>query len=230
MIPTLLKRALIFDLDGTLVDSLPGIAASLNRVLATHGLPTHPLEAVRTFIGNGARVLVERASATRAGEIPAEVLEASFKADYDCSWPSGTAVFEGIQPLLALARARGFPLAVLSNKPHPFTQAIVDALFPDAGFACILGHRPGTALKPDPDGALEIASTLGIAPSECVLIGDSTMDIETAKRAGMESIGVTWGYHDPVVLEAAGAETLCSCPEELEAAIAGWQIDTPAPA
>lgn len=213
------KRALIFDLDGTLVDSLPGIAASLNRVMTAHGMPVHALQAVRSFIGNGTRVLVERASATSANVIPAETLEAAFKADYDCHWQSGTVAYEGIHLLLESARNGGYRLAVLSNKPHPFTQAIVAALFPDAAFACVLGHRPGMPLKPDPAGALEIANHLGVAPSECVIIGDSTMDIETANRAEMAAIGVTWGYHDRPALIAAGAEALYCKPSELEAMI-----------
>jgi len=225
----LVKRVLIFDLDGTLVDSLPGIAASLNRVMAAHGMPVHPLEAVRSFIGNGARVLVERASAKSASGVPVGVLEAAFKADYDCSWQDGTVAYEGIHPLLESALARGYRLAVLSNKPHPFTQDIVAALFPDAAFACVLGQRPDLPLKPDPAGALEIASQLVVAPCECVVIGDSTMDIETAKRAGMAAIGVTWGYHDPSPLLAAGAEALYCRPSELEAAITHRRTSIGAP-
>jgi phosphoglycolate phosphatase len=220
MKPKLVKRALVFDLDGTLVDSLPGIAASLNRVLEAHGLPIHSLPAIRNFIGNGARVLVERASATHPEAVSPELLEASFKLDYDGTWASGTLVYEGIHPLLEAARASGYLLAVLSNKPHPFTRSIVEALFPDAGFACVLGQRPGMPLKPDPAGALEIASGLGVAPAACVIIGDSTMDLQTARNAHMKAIGVTWGYHDPAALEAAGAAALCSHPAALEGLIA----------
>lgn len=196
-------KAIIFDLDGTLVESLPGIAASLNRALTLHGLPGHSHAAVRSFIGDGAKVLVERAL---TGVSRLDLLESvlkSFAEDYAISWPSGTAVYPGILPLLVDLKARGIPLAVLSNKPHPFTAEIVERLFPENTFTATLGNREGLPHKPDPSGALEIASCLGVSPENCTLIGDSTMDLDTAKNAEMKSIAVTWGYHDRERLGAA---------------------------
>lgn len=190
-----MQRALIFDLDGTLVESLPGIAASLNRALALHGLPGYGDAAVRGFIGDGARMLVTRALGTGA-LVHIESMLRCFAKDYAVSWQLGTLPYEGITDLLADLRARGFPLAVLSNKPHNFATEIVAKLFPEHTFAAVLGNREGLPHKPDPAGALEIAATLGIVPQNCILIGDSTMDLETARRAGMASIAVTWGYHD----------------------------------
>lgn len=188
--------ALIFDLDGTLVESLPGIAASLNRALALHGLPGHGDAAVRGFIGDGARMLVTRALATGTAALHLESVLQCFAEDYSASWQQGTRPYDGINALLSVLRARSVPLAVLSNKPHAFTTQIVAKLFPDNTFAVVLGNRKGLPHKPDPTGALEIAATLGIAPEKCVLIGDSTMDLDTAQNAGMASIAVTWGYHD----------------------------------
>ncbi len=190
-----MQRALIFDLDGTLVESLPGIAASLNRSLALHGLPGHGDAAVRGFIGDGARMLVTRALGPGA-LVHIESMLRCFAEDYAVSWQLGTRPYEGITDLLADLRQRGVPLAVLSNKPHTFVAEIVAKLFPEHTFAAVLGNREGLPHKPDPAGALEIAATLGIVPQNCILIGDSTMDLETARRAGMASIAVTWGYHD----------------------------------
>lgn len=196
-------NALIFDLDGTLVESLPGIAASLNRSLDLHGLPGHSHAAVRSFIGDGAKTLVGRAlGGVSRLDLTDSVLK-NFAGDYAVSWPSGTTVYPGILELLENLGTRNIPLAVLSNKPHPFTVEIVEKLFPENTFAAILGNRENLPHKPDPTGALEIAGTLGVSPQNCTLIGDSTMDLDTAKNAGMKSIAVTWGYHDRERLSAA---------------------------
>lgn len=191
-----MHSALIFDLDGTLVESLPGIAASLNRALALHGLPGHGEAAVRGFIGDGARMLVTRAMDPGEVAPQLESVLRCFAEDYAVSWPHGTQPFNGINALLADLRARGIPLAVLSNKPHVFTTEIVGKLFPRDTFVAVLGNREGLPHKPDPAGALEIAAMLGVAPENCVLIGDSTMDLDTALNAGMASIAVTWGYQN----------------------------------
>jgi phosphoglycolate phosphatase len=197
------KHGLIFDLDGTLVDSLLGIAASLNRALSASGLPTHPLAAVRGFIGNGARILVQRAAPADAAGTLLDTLEQAFKADYEVTWPTGTVAYAGISELLATLQARGYPLAVLSNKPHPFTLTIVSQVFPEIDFKVVLGQLAGIPHKPDPAGAFEIANLLSLLPAECTVIGDSTMDIETARNAGMRSVAVTWGFHDRERLAAA---------------------------
>jgi phosphoglycolate phosphatase len=197
--------ALIFDLDGTLVESLPGIAASLNRALSHHGLPGHGHPAVRGFIGDGAAMLVARAlTGVSRPDLAGRVL-ASFAEDYAISWPSGTAAYPGIPSLLENLVSRGIPLAVLSNKPHAFTVEIVEKLFPENTFAAILGNREGLPHKPNPSGALGIAAALRVSPQNCTLIGDSTMDLDTARNAGMQSIAVTWGYHDRDRLASAGA-------------------------
>jgi len=189
-------RALIFDLDGTLVESLPGIAASLNRALIQHGLPGQSHANVRGFIGDGAIKLVQRALATVSRIDITESVLNHFAADYAVSWPRGTSVYLGMLGLLQQLEEQAIPLAVLSNKPHPFTAEIVGKLFPNPHFTVVLGNQDDLPHKPDPTGALQIAHTLGVAPEDCIIIGDSIMDLETAKNANMKSIAVTWGYHD----------------------------------
>ncbi len=210
-----MKYGLIFDLDGTLVDSLQGIAASLNHALASSGLPVHGDDAVRGFIGNGVKILIRRASPADADEALRDRIERDFKAHYDLSWQTGTIIYPAITDLLESLQSRGYPLAVLSNKPHPFTVAMVSQLFPSVRFSVVLGQRPGIPHKPDPAGALEISAAFGLSPAECWVIGDSTMDIETARNAGMRAIGVTWGFHDRGRLLAARADQLVDEPEEL---------------
>ncbi len=210
-------RALIFDLDGTLVESLPGIADSLNRALIQHGLPGHSHENVRSFIGDGAVKLVQRALATVSRIDLTDSILKQFAADYAVSWPRGTSVYPGMLELLADLEAREIPLAVLSNKPHSFTTEIVEKLFPNTNFAVVLGNRENLPHKPDPTGALEIATELGLTPQQCTIIGDSTMDLETATNAGMHSIAVTWGYHDRERL--LGADSIVETMEQLAEAI-----------
>jgi phosphoglycolate phosphatase len=196
-------RALIFDLDGTLIESLPGIAASLNRALIQHGLPGQSHANVRSFIGDGAVKLVQRALATVSRVDLTDTVLKHFGADYAVSWPRGTSVYPGMHDLLAELEQRAIPLAVLSNKPHAFTTEIVEKLFPHTHFSAVLGNFENLPHKPDPSGALQISNQLGVAPEDCIIIGDSTMDLDTAKNAGMKSIAVTWGYHDRDRLAAA---------------------------
>lgn len=222
--PAVNNRGLIFDLDGTLVNSLQGITASLNRALALSKLPEHPPVTVREFIGNGSRILIERATPTDTHSSLIDEIEATFKADYDVTWSSGTLAYDGVFEVLALLQNRGHPLAVLSNKPHAFTTAMVSRIFSDTRFACVLGQRPGIAHKPDPAGAMEIARELGMPPENFSLIGDSTMDIETAKNAGMHAVAVTWGFHDRDRLLAAGADVIIDTPGALAALFQSREI------
>ncbi|WAC20768.1 HAD-IA family hydrolase [Luteolibacter sp. SL250] len=191
-----MKQGLLFDLDGTLVDSLPGITASLNHALAGMGFATHGSLEVRRFIGNGSWVLAKRAAPQDSPDEAIAAIELAFKAHYDLHWQDGTEPFPGVPEVLAELRAKGHPMAVLSNKPHPFTTVIVERLFPGIRFDAVVGQKEGIPHKPDPAGALEIVRTFGLPPEDCILVGDSTIDLETARNAGIQSIAVTWGYHD----------------------------------
>jgi len=206
------RAALIFDLDGTLIDSLPGIAASLNHALASEGHPTHPTSAVRGFIGDGTLMTARRALAPDADEARALAVEAAFKRHYARHWPDGTRLFPGIAELVDSLAAGGHPLAVLSNKPHPFTTEIVAALFPPGRFAEVLGQTPEIPRKPAPDGTRRLLARLDREPARARFIGDSRVDRDTATAAGVPFIGVAWGYHDPEHLGPVLARKVAELP------------------
>ncbi len=198
------------------MDSLRGIAISLNLALSEHGKPTHPEKAVRHFIGNGARELVSKALGPGVTEAEIDALEAAFKVHYAANWATGTDVFPGVSEMLKRQAAAGHRLGVLSNKPHDFTVEIVARLFPEIAFDAVLGQRPDVPRKPDPAGALEIAAAFDLQAAACVMIGDSTMDLETGARAGMYTVAVTWGYHDAGALLSARPDVVADSLDDLE--------------
>lgn len=209
-------RAAVFDLDGTLLDTCADLAASVNRVLAGFGLPTHPAEDYRAFIGNGARMLVTRALGTTAAT-PALVDDclAAFRSDYALHWADATAPFPGIVDMLARLQEKNIPAAVLTNKPHEAALACVARFFPDFRFAMIAGEIPGRPPKPDPAGAMEVAKVLGVDPAEVLYVGDMTVDMTLAKRAGFVAAAALWGYQSREQLEEAGAEIFLEAPGEI---------------
>ena len=216
-----MKPLLIFDFDGTLVDSLPGIAATLNRTLDAHGLPGHSDARVRSFVGNGLRNLVTRAAPQGADPALIDSLLSLYRKDYDLTWQHGSAPYPGILAMLHELQKDGFVMAVLSNKVHDFTVSMVRGIFPSVRFDHILGQLDSMPAKPDPTGALRIANALETNPENCYIIGDSTMDFETAANAGMGFIGVSWGYHDRDRLTTAGATRIIDQPSELRPMLEG---------
>lgn len=208
--------AFVFDLDGTLVDSLPGIADALNRALADQGLPTHPLPAVRGFIGNGSRALARRALPDPSDEDLAARVEDGFRTHYASLWKPGTRLFPGIAALVSRLHAAGRPLAVLSNKPDTFTREIVAHFFPGGEFARAIGQSAHVPPKPAPDALRHLLAEWAVNPAEARLVGDSTVDRDTAANARVPFIGVAWGYHDAGLL---GPE-ICADTDALEARLA----------
>lgn len=194
--------AIIFDLDGTLIHSLPGLCASLNRVLEKNNLPIHPENTVRSFIGNGIHKLVQRAVPDDFKQPSILALIDQMSQDYASTWKTGTRPYPGIVDALNKLTEKGIVLAVFSNKPHVFCREMTDCLFPDILFTSVIGQREGVPVKPDPTGAIDIAQSLGIPPEKITFLGDSTIDIITAKNAGMIDIAASWGYHDLPALEA----------------------------
>jgi len=219
--PTRLRAAL-FDLDGTLLDSLEDLAASMNSVLSRHAWPEHPVDAYRYFVGEGVEELVRRAmpEAQRAPAVVATLL-AEMRAEYSGRWAERTRPYPGIPELLDALLERGLKLAVLSNKLDEMTRAIVAQLLPRWRFEVVLGATAGLPRKPDPAPALEVARRLAVAPGEVVYLGDTSTDMETAVGAGMLAVGVLWGFRGADELRAAGARTLLQHPLELLAFLDG---------
>jgi phosphoglycolate phosphatase len=197
--------AVLFDLDGTLVDSLADIAASMNHVLGQLGHPTHSEEAIRHFVGEGARHLVSRSMPERSSEAAIDHALVAYKERYRSHLVVSTRPYEGIVPLLSALRSQGTRLGVVTNKPHPAAQKMVDQLFASGSFGVVLGEEHNKPRKPDPAPALEAASVLGVAKERCVFVGDTSVDMHTARAANMVAVGVTWGFRGRDELVAAGA-------------------------
>ena len=203
----------IFDLDGTLVDSLPGIAGSLNRALVACGRSAYSSGEVRSFIGDGVVILIQRATPD-ASDDERQIILHRFRDDYAQRWSEGTEVYEGIHELLHLLKKQGARLAVLSNKPHAFTVEIVELLFPEM-FDPIIGQRHGIPHKPDPAGLQEILDQWKLPAKACLLLGDSTMDLQTAQALGVKAVAATWGYHDCDTLQQLRPDYIFANPAEL---------------
>jgi len=212
-------RAAIFDLDGTLADTLADIAAAMNHALAALGLPTHDLTAYRRFVGEGVEQLAARALPADRQELRPALVE-RYIARYADVLLDASRPYDGIPELLDALAARGVALAVLSNKPDPATQRVVAGLFPAGRFATVVGRRPDLPRKPDPHAALAVATELGIAPADFVFVGDTAIDMRTAVAAGMLPIGAAWGFR-PEELAANGARIVASRPAEVLRAFDG---------
>lgn len=206
----------IFDLDGTLLDSIADLAEAINRMLADHGYPQLPLEVFPKFVGDGAKALVERALPAEAlvrGELEDRL--ADYQRHYAETWKQQTKPYEGILPMLEELSRRGCRLGVLSNKPQAFTTLCCQHFFPTITFAEVRGARDQVPKKPDPAAALEMLKAFQISPEASAYVGDSGVDMEMANRAGMIPIGVRWGLRGEEELLAHGARHLISHPREL---------------
>jgi len=208
-------QAVIFDLDGTLLDTLEDIGATVNRVLSARGFPVHPIDAYRFFVGDGVAKLIERAlpADKQDAETVRSCLEA-YREDYDQHWNVKTRLYDGVSAMLDALTDLGLKLAILSNKPHEFTERCVREYLSQWSFDVVFGQRDGVPLKPDPAGALAIAHILGIPPAACLYLGDTAVDIQTAIAAGMTPVGVLWGFRPAQELQESGAQILIEQPIE----------------
>jgi phosphoglycolate phosphatase len=215
-----MKEAVLFDLDGTLLDTLEDLADSMNAVLREQNLPDHPVDFYRTAVGDGVRKLAERALPADRRDGPlVEQCVARMRDIYGARWAEKTTPYEGVGPLLDALFARGVACCILSNKPDDFTRRVVKAFFPGRPFRAVRGAREGVPLKPDPSAALEIVSDLGLPPDQWAYVGDTNTDMQTARAAGLWAIGALWGFRTAEELKASGAQVLAEHPAGLAALI-----------
>lgn len=209
-----MKKTVIFDLDGTLLDSIEDIASSMNKVLESLQLPTHKIEDYKHFVGGGVDILVENALNNQSKEIKDEVIK-RFKIEYDGKLHSKTLPYDGIYELLDELKKLDINLAVLSNKPHEFTVSYVNHFFKNYNFKEIHGQKKDVPKKPDPKAALDIVKCLDSSCENTYFIGDTKIDMQTAKSANMTAIGVLWGFRDEKELRENGADFIVSNPLEI---------------
>ena len=208
-------HAVIFDLDGTLLNTLDDLADSCNFVLARKGLPTFPVEQYRGFVGNGAAILMKRIHPKGTSQDELDDSLAQFTAYYSAHKDVKTAPYPGIPGLLQGLKAAGLRLCVLSNKPHEISVQIVRQYFGDGTFDIIMGKSPGYPVKPDPASCWLLLSELGLDRSEVLYVGDSNVDMQTARNAGLTKCGVCWGFRSEAELKAEGADYLAHTSDDI---------------
>lgn len=205
----------IFDLDGTLLDTIEDIGLTMNLVFGRRGFPPFSIADCMRMVGDGMEVLVRRALPGGSGdEALVDEIVQEYREAYGLAWRDHSRPYPGVPELLEGLKARGVRSAVLSNKSHPFTEIMTRELLP-FDFDAVLGALPGVPFKPDPSAALRIASDIGLPPAGFVFVGDTDIDMETARAAGMYPAGALWGFRDAANLNAGGAEVLLASPGDL---------------
>jgi phosphoglycolate phosphatase len=209
--------AVLFDLDGTLLDTLDDLGDSMNAVLASRGLAVHGMEEYKYFVGDGVQNLVLRAlpASLRSEAETVRSCVVDMRAEYSRRWKDKTRLYDGIGDLLDELTKRGARMAILSNKPHPALMEVVGHFFPRWNFEAAIGARPAFPQKPDPAPALEVARSLGIMPERFLYLGDTNTDMQTAVSAGMFPVGALWGFRTAEELKQSGALALVANPREV---------------
>ena len=210
----------VFDLDGTILDTLADLSDSLNHILTLYGFPERTQQEVRSFVGDGIRKLIERAAPQGTDDAVTERMFADFKPYYAAHCADKTRPYEGITELIEGLRRNGMMTAVVSNKADAAVQTLCDDYFPGL-FELVVGERAGIARKPVPDSVNAVLRELGVSREDAVYIGDSEVDIATSRNAQLECISVTWGFRDADVLVRHGAKRIVNTVDELEAEILG---------
>ncbi|HEX8521855.1 MAG TPA: HAD family hydrolase [Tepidisphaeraceae bacterium] len=208
--------ALLFDLDGTLLDTLEDLADATNRALAVHGFPPHPVDAFRHLVGDGALMLITRAlPEDRRDPKTIDALLTTYKQEYAKNWYAKTTLYPGIADLLDQLTSRNLKLAVLSNKPHEFTTQCVSRFLSKWNWSVVLGQTNKIPRKPSPAGAIEVARRMNTPVQNFLYIGDTRTDMQTATAANMFPVGVLWGFRDREELQSSGARAIISHPSQL---------------
>lgn len=209
-------KAAIFDLDGTLIDSLRDIAESMNRSLETMGHPIHDVDAYRYFVGDGIHQLALRAlPESHRNDEQVEQFLTGYQDDYFENWNIHTRPYHGIIELLERLTDAGIPMSVLSNKPDGVTKECTEHFFPKMNFMVVAGQKDSVPRKPDPTAALSIAEAMNVEPEACAFIGDTATDMKTAVASGMFPAAVTWGFRQEDELIEHGARLIAHKPEAL---------------
>lgn len=212
----MIYQAVLFDLDGTLLDTIDDLADAMNAALAALGLPRHSVQECKYFVGDGVRNFALRSLPEDCrDERTLATLIDLYKAEYSKNWATKTKPYEGIAELLDALSARGLSLVVYSNKPDEFTTLMVEQFLERWKFEVVVGARYGWAHKPDPSAALDIAQRLGIAPERFVYVGDTNTDMLTANDAGMYAVGALWGFRTADELVSSGARIIIEHPMDL---------------
>ncbi|MBR3503597.1 MAG: HAD-IA family hydrolase [Clostridia bacterium] len=211
-------KAVLFDLDGTLLDTLDDLTASVAHAMRAMGLRPRTRDEVRAFVGNGARPLCEKCLGEGAAEADVDRLQALFQAHYKEHLHDATAPYPGVMEALEALRSRGVKRGVVSNKFSAATRAVCELYFGGL-IDAVVGEEPGVRKKPAPDTLLAVMDRLGVSPAECAMVGDSPQDILAAKAADCRSVGVTWGFRSRAELEAAGADAIADSADELSAVL-----------
>ena len=212
-----MMKACIFDLDGTLTDTLESLVYSVNETLREMGLSAIDRDQCRAFVGNGARRLLED-SLEAAGDVGHSRIEeamAVYKRVFDVNCTHCVVPYEGIRELLSALKEKGIKTAVLSNKPHLQTKKVVSEVIGDEWIDWAQGQKDEIARKPSPEGVFFIMDKFGVSKEECLYVGDSEVDIQTGHNAGVKTVGVTWGFRTQEQLQEAGAKYLVNKAEEL---------------
>lgn len=213
-------KAILLDLDGTILDTLEDLTDSVNHALSSLGFPTHTVSEIRAIVGNGVKNLISRSLPETATEAEFEACLAAFKAHYEVNKTNKTAPYDGVIPILAELKAAGYKLAIVSNKHDDAVQGLYKLFFSEyTDFA--LGNTDALPKKPEPDMVYHALKKLGADPSEGIYVGDSEVDIKTAKNSGLPCISVTWGFRGEDVLINAGADIIIHTPDELISTIKG---------
>lgn len=209
-------KMVIFDLDGTLADSLTDLALSVNKGLAAAGLPGHPVAAYRQFVGNGRALLVRRAMGAAADDTEQfNTVVQVFNEEYSRHYADNTTAYPGCADMLAALSEHGILTAVLSNKPDEFVGRLLRRLYPQHDFTEAWGQRQQYKPKPDGEAVRAILTLHGLRPEDCVYVGDSNVDVYTAQNAGIQPVGVSWGFRGRAELTEAGAPFIAGAAEEL---------------
>jgi len=208
--------AVLFDLDGTLLNTIEDLADATNAVLARFGFPTHPVDPYYYFVGDGAEMLIRRALPEgRCDSGTVRECVSRMREEYAKCWDRKTLPYEGVSGLLDALTGRGVRMAILSNKPDDFTKPMVARLLPDWPFEQVVGALPGVPRKPDPTAALGIAEAMRLAPAGFLYLGDTGTDMKTANGAGMHAVGALWGFREAEELLDNGAKELAEKPEDV---------------